>query len=48
MEKVKLYKHNGCVGCSKKCQFNGLTATEEVAKADKIRFDCNSSMERKS
>ena len=40
-DKDVLYKHRGCEGCTKQCQYNGLTATKEVAESDKVMFECN-------
>lgn len=40
-DKDVLYKHRGCEGCTRKCQYNALTATKEVAESDKGKFECN-------
>ena len=38
-----LYKHEGCKGCTKKCQYNQPVAIKEVAERSKGKlFECNS------
>jgi len=41
-----LYKHEGCAGCTKKCQHNQPVAIKEVAERSKgILFECNSAFQ---
>lgn len=40
--KVKLKKSEGCVDCTKKCQYNAPTIAETEERVVKKPFDCNS------
>ncbi len=42
-KRQRLYKHGGCEGCTKVCQYNACVARQDVAERTKhIRYGCNS------
>ena len=41
-KKPELFRIKGCKDCNKKCLWNSLCATKEVAERNAIIFPCNS------